>query len=389
MATDMVTGNRVCVKRHHALTVELLTDLLCIGRRLEAVDPRCEFFPKLLDAFYDMSGYTVEAFVEGRNCLELAREDPSRFAKLSNLRYVAVGVLRGLALLAHAGVVHCDVKPDNVMWTEPRSAGQDPGVRLVDFGCSRLDRRLEAGRNWSLAEGGAGHLGKWAPEMALRLAITDRTDVWGMAISLLELHCGRAMWCSEEDTVEIILAQIIGLCDLRDGLPADILRRSPLDITRLYTPAPQYFPVRRLGGDLHAPLEVLKPSEWGLSCILGPEETWNAQRRDCAEFIKACLTPDPQERPSAAEMLNFRFVTVPPPPGDEFDDGGSVAPPSEAGESVAPPSEAPSDHIEDTEPSGELPMPDSKDISEENPAQDEENPAQDSAPKSTEGSVEC
>ena len=38
---------------------------MCIGRRLDAVDPRSEFFPKLLDAFYDMSGYTVEAFVDG------------------------------------------------------------------------------------------------------------------------------------------------------------------------------------------------------------------------------------------------------------------------------------------------------------------------------------
>merc|ERR1712048_1539213 len=118
--------------------------------------------------------------------------------------------------LSHAGVVHCDLKPDNIMWTE--RPGQDPWVRIVDFGCARLDSNREDGRNWSLAENGAGHIGKWAPEMALRLKITDRADVWGLAISLLELYSGRAMWCCEADTIEIVLAQALGLVGARHGL---------------------------------------------------------------------------------------------------------------------------------------------------------------------------
>ena len=48
-------------------------------------------------------------------------------------------------------------------------------MKIVDFGCARL-----AG-DWALAEGGAGHLGKWSPEMILRLPIGHRSDVWGTA----------------------------------------------------------------------------------------------------------------------------------------------------------------------------------------------------------------
>merc|ERR1719440_2235645 len=119
---------------------------------------------------------------------------------------------------------------------DPASAPPDrqPKVRIVDFGCARLDQREEPGRNWSLAEGGAGHLGKWSPEMVLRLPISHRGDVWGVAISLCELHCGRAVWCNEGDTAEIVLAQLLGLCDLRAGVPASLLRRSPLDVRKLY-----------------------------------------------------------------------------------------------------------------------------------------------------------
>ena len=45
---------------------------------------------------------------------------------------VAVGCLRGLTLLCEAGVVHCDMKADNFMWTK----GPDGAtvVRIVDFG---------------------------------------------------------------------------------------------------------------------------------------------------------------------------------------------------------------------------------------------------------------
>ena len=44
-----------------------------------------------------------------------------------------------------------------------------------------------------MARGGrAGHIGKWAPEMMLRLPITDKADVWGSGVALLELYSGRA-----------------------------------------------------------------------------------------------------------------------------------------------------------------------------------------------------
>ena len=41
---------------------------------------------------------------------EICRTSPMHFKNLDNLRVVAVGCLRGLKLLAEAGVVHCDMK---------------------------------------------------------------------------------------------------------------------------------------------------------------------------------------------------------------------------------------------------------------------------------------
>jgi serine/threonine protein kinase len=308
LATDITTDQKVCIKRHNGLTIELLTDLLTIGKRIESVDPEGKVFPRLADAFFDMVGYTVETLLEGRNCLEKSRSDPSHFKAVDNVRIVAQGGMAGLKLLSEAGVVHCDVKPDNIMWIDSKESG--PMVRIVDFGCSRLDRRLESGRNWALAEGGAGHLGKWAPEMVLRLPISDRADVWGLAIALLELHCGRFMWNTEADTAEFMLAQSIGIANAQNGLPEDLLRRSPLDIRQLYTPHPNYFPVQRLGSAPGARHKELRPATWGLECVLGPKATWDDEKKVFADFETTALVIDHEERPSAAELLKHEFLSL-------------------------------------------------------------------------------
>lgn len=306
LATDMDEDRKVCVKRHNGITVELLTDLLTVGRRIEHVDPEGRFFAKLTHAFFDMVGYTVEVLLEGRNCLEMCRSDPSHFKNLRNLQIVALGCIRGLMLLSEACVVHCDMKADNFMWTVRE--GEEPTVRIVDFGCSRLDCQIENGRNWALNENGAGHIGKWAPEMVLRLPVTAKHDVWGHAVALFELYAGRNMWNKEGDTVEYVFAQALGLCNARDGMPADLLRRSPIDIRQLYTPSPCHFPVQRIGQAPNLRFKEFRPGRWGHGCVLGPEEEWDGMKKLLSQYVQTCMTLDPKERPSAAEMLSHEFL---------------------------------------------------------------------------------
>eukprot|EP00913_Durusdinium_trenchii_P001035 g952.t2 len=278
LAKDLQEDRFVCVKRHRNLPIEALADFFVAAKRLDEVDRGGQFFPVLVDAFFDLVGYTVESMFEGKNCLVISTEQPGFFKDPMKIRTVALGALSGLVLLEKAGLVHNDVKPDNLIWTEPNQ------VRIVDFGCARLDQREERGRNWALAEGGAGHLGKWSPEMTLRLPIGHQSDVWGTAVSLCELFCGRVVWRSEQDTAEVVMAQALGLCNLRDGLPPSLLRRSPLDVRQLYTPGRRHWPVRRTGSSL----EAIKPKRWGLEQILGMG--WkDSAKADLGEFLLSAL----------------------------------------------------------------------------------------------------
>jgi serine/threonine protein kinase len=314
LAIDEQTGNRVCVKKHHSLTVELLTDLLTICCRLQSEDRDNQYFPQMFDAFYDIEGFTVESLVQGKNCLSVMRENKEHFKDFHNLRVVATQGYSGLVHMATAGVVHCYLKPDNIMWIESREAEQGPRVMLVDFGCSRLDSRLENGRNWALAECGAGHVGKWAPEMILRLPITHKADVWGLAVALLELHAGRTTWCAEADTVEVVLAQALGIVNARNGLPRHLLGQSPLDIRQLYTPHPNYFPVQRppysppFGRG--ATFQEIRPATWGLGCVLGEESSWDETRIVFANFVLKGMNLDYANRSGADEMLLHTFIKL-------------------------------------------------------------------------------
>lgn len=294
LAEDQKEHRQVCIKRHRNLPIEALADFFVVAQRLHEIDRGGRFFPVLQDAFFDLVGYTVESMLEGKNCSVLATENPAFFHDLANLRLVAFGVLSGLMLLDKAGIVHNDIKPDNLIWTKDGG----PRVKIVDFGCARLDQREKSGLNWALAEGGAGHLGKWSPEMTLRLPIGHRSDIWGAAVSLCELHCGRVVWRSEVDSAEVVMAQALGLCNLRDGLPASLLRRSPLDVRQLYTPAPRHWPLRRAA----AHLEAVRPKRWGLDQILGPQ--WqDSSKVEFGEFLLAALVLDPAFRLSAEELL--------------------------------------------------------------------------------------
>jgi serine/threonine protein kinase len=315
LATDITTGKPVCVKKHNSITVELLTDLLTICHRLKHVDPDGAFFPQMFDAFYDIDGYTVESLISGQNCLLVGRSDPMHFKNFDNLRVVAKHGYQALVHMCRAGVVHTDLKADNIMWIHPTEECPEPSVRLVDFGCSRLDCRIEGNpntgwRNWAFSEGGAGHVGKWAPEMMLRLQVTHKADVWGLAVALLELHCGRAAWCGESDTVEVVLAQMLGLTNSRSGLPPAMLKQSPLDIRQLYTPHPAYFPVQRYGTfGLGASFQEMRPATWGLGVVMGDEDEWNETQIVFADFIGDAMQLDPNARATAAELMTRAFIS--------------------------------------------------------------------------------
>ncbi|PAN29265.1 hypothetical protein PAHAL_5G212900 [Panicum hallii] len=113
--------------------------------------------------------------------------DMDRTALPWHERYsIALGTARGLAYLHHEcleWVIHCDVKPENILLTREFDA------KIADFGLAKLSKRDGAGDSFQLSHmrGTTGYL---APEWARNVPVDAKVDVYSYGIVLLEIVIG-------------------------------------------------------------------------------------------------------------------------------------------------------------------------------------------------------
>ncbi|HET6163395.1 MAG TPA: serine/threonine-protein kinase, partial [Planctomycetota bacterium] len=128
----------------------------------------------LIDAGVDPDGspWLLREFVVGTTLRAVVRDlDPERRAALLD------DVLSGLAALHREGLVHADLKPENVLVAERGPA------RLTDFGL--------AGTIAGAARRGGGSAFYVAPERLLGWPIDARADLFAFGVLLFELLGGR------------------------------------------------------------------------------------------------------------------------------------------------------------------------------------------------------
>ncbi|WP_437806342.1 serine/threonine-protein kinase [Sorangium sp. So ce1078] len=156
------------------------------------------------------SVFVAMEFVDGRTLRDLGREKPRAWEAV-----LAAGIQagRGLAAAHQEGLVHRDVKPDNIL------IGKDGRARMADFGLARLqieEGRLPSGGGETgggsagvpgdgplhamLTAGGAlmGTPAYMAPEQAERLPATAKSDQWSFCATLHEALYGELPFEGED-----------------------------------------------------------------------------------------------------------------------------------------------------------------------------------------------
>lgn len=122
-------------------------------------------------------------YVPGRSLQQLIRDEGPLPAERA--LELATMVADGLAAAHRAGIVHRDVKPDNVMVTRGGVA------KIGDFGLAR--RVVKAGEE-SLANTLCGTPGYMAPELFKGVSASPASDVYSLGISLFQMLTGRLPW---------------------------------------------------------------------------------------------------------------------------------------------------------------------------------------------------
>jgi beta-lactam-binding protein with PASTA domain/serine/threonine protein kinase len=122
--------------------------------------------------------YLVMEYVPGQTLRELMRAR-GRLEPREALDVIS-GVLTGLAAAHEGGIVHRDVKPENVL------LGAGNVIKVADFGLARAASRASHTQTGMLI-GTAAYL---APEQVARSVSDSRTDVYAAGVMLFEMLTG-------------------------------------------------------------------------------------------------------------------------------------------------------------------------------------------------------
>jgi serine/threonine protein kinase len=128
----------------------------------------------------------VSELIEGQTLRQVLRRGllPTRDA-------VTIGrqLASALARLHAAGVVHCDVKPENILLATTPDHGVD--ARLADLGTAALARELHEEGHPLGDSGGSGTPGYLPPEASALDPPTPAADIYALGVVLYELATGR------------------------------------------------------------------------------------------------------------------------------------------------------------------------------------------------------
>jgi eukaryotic-like serine/threonine-protein kinase len=139
---------------------------------------------QLLDAGARKDGapYLVMEYLFGESLGDRLRRQPQ--LEVSEALWIARQVASALAAAHAAGVIHRDVKPDNIFLVG--EVGHPYAVKLVDFGLSRM-QGLSALTAMGVT---VGTLEYMAPEQTVRDATGPRSDMYALGVVLYRMVTG-------------------------------------------------------------------------------------------------------------------------------------------------------------------------------------------------------
>src|SRR6267378_2925181 len=182
----------------------------------------------------DSVHFIASEFIDGQTLRERMQNEPRKLGQALDL---AVQISSALSAAHAAGIIHRDIKPDNIMLR------RDGIVKVLDFGLAKLTERppsqmvdLDAPTRAVVKTEPGVVLGTaiyMSPEQARGLPVDERTDIFSLGVVLYETMTGCLPF--EGKTTTEVLAEIIS-----EHEPPPLARYSrevPVELERIVSKA--------------------------------------------------------------------------------------------------------------------------------------------------------
>jgi serine/threonine-protein kinase len=137
--------------------------------------------------------YIVMEYVNGRTLKQIIRQynDDEHLMPTSRFLDLTIQICDGVGYAHRANLVHCDVKPQNVLVT------RDDRIKVADFGIARAmseaSQQIQEDEMWGTPQ-------YFSPEQAAGEPPTPASDVYAIGIIMFEMLTGQLPFTAESPT---------------------------------------------------------------------------------------------------------------------------------------------------------------------------------------------
>jgi eukaryotic-like serine/threonine-protein kinase len=187
----------VDVKLHRPAAIKFISDELADAAARRRFQREAQMasslnHPHILTVYdvgeFDERQYLITEFIDGGTLKDWAQRQPRNWEDVAQL---LTGVADALATAHQAGILHRDIKPDNILVTLSGYA------KLADFGLAKIVEDASPSATRTLTEAQTrkgmivGTIAYMSPEQASGRALDARSDMFSFGVVLYEMLAGR------------------------------------------------------------------------------------------------------------------------------------------------------------------------------------------------------
>jgi serine/threonine protein kinase len=201
-------GRRAAVKVLDGWDPELVSRLFCEARAVAQIGDEhlVDVYDFVADPQRGVVAYIME-YLAGEDLRKVLQRD--KVLAMARVARIGAHICEGLDAAHKVGVVHRDLKPDNIVLV--RRGGNADFVKLVDFGIAQFAGPVAHRTRAGIALGSAAYM---SPEQAEGKRVDGRADLYAVGVVMHELLTGEVPFLGKtsRETLEIMHTTRVPTC---------------------------------------------------------------------------------------------------------------------------------------------------------------------------------